>query len=106
MRFPFVSRDTLDRISALYEARLADKDAELTRLRPIVVEPKPLPIPAKREPSKVENAIQMAAGENRQLKRYLQAYAVKAKADGLDEDTIALKILNGDRVDDDTAVEE
>lgn len=101
----------------LYEARLADRDAELARLRTELadalmrerlaeakVAEKPI-VPERKSPTAVDTAIALKAAGDRRLRTYLTDFARKARLDGLDEPTIAQRILTGDPSSDEDGVD-
>ncbi len=104
----------------LYEERLADKDAEIRRLREdlaeaqmrerlALAEPKvvqaPRPEPVRREPTAVDTAIAIRSGGEPRLRAYLVGYARAQRASGVAEEDIADRILHGERVTDDEPVD-
>lgn len=120
MNWPFVSRETLDRLLAAKDDRLADRDATIATLaaelrltqdrervlvQKMVEPPKPIQIPRK-EPSPVDTAIAFRSSGDRALRGYLTDYARKMRIEGLDEAEIAQRILHGEQVSDEVAVDD
>jgi len=111
-----------EQVVALLRERIADKESELVRTRQDLADaqmrervliaqadaPQEVqrPLVPKREPSKIDSAIALASSGDRRLRQHLTDFARRMQMDGMSEDDIAQRIIDGDPSSDDDGIDE